>query len=203
MTADTSVKLTYVVTWREISEGLKMQMRHSPVGRWCYRVLWGLCALLALLSVANLLTRGVDAAGLEVWRFLLTACLLVIAIRWLTALALLAYARHLGEHRVTVDADGISIVSERHTHHTNWGFYGRGAESRRVFVLLTPDVWGTGLMVLPKRGLSDPQDAERLRSLITEHLASGSPRRSARGSRSRDESRDAPASHPYTERQES
>ncbi|MEV4994671.1 hypothetical protein [Streptomyces niveus] len=202
MTADTSVKLTYLVTWREISEGLKMQMRHSPVGRWCYRVLWGLCALLALLSVANLLTRGVDAAGLEVWRFLLTACFIVIAIRWLTALALLAYARHLGEHRVTVDADGISIVSERHTHHTNWGFYGRSAESRRVFVLLTPDVWGTGLMVLPKRGLSDPRDSERLRSLITEHLASGSPRRSARGSRSRDESLD-PASNPSTERQES
>ncbi|MFD4699241.1 YcxB family protein [Streptomyces niveus] len=200
MTADTSVKLTYVVTWREISEGLKMQMRHSPVGRWCYRVLWGLCALLALLSVANLLTRGVGAAGLEVWRFLLTACLFVIAIRWLTALALLAYARHLGEHRVTVDADGISIVSERHTHHTNWSFYGRSAESRRVFVLLTPDVWGTGVMVLPKRGLSDPQDSERLRSLFTKHLASGSPRRSARGSR--DESLD-PASNPHTERQES
>lgn len=66
MTADTSVKLTYVVTWREISEGLKMQMRHSPVGRWCYRVLWGLCALLALLSVANLLTRGVDTHA--AWR---------------------------------------------------------------------------------------------------------------------------------------
>lgn len=171
MTADMSVKLTYIVTWREISDGLKIQMRHSPAGRWICRIAWGLIALLGLLTVANLLTRGIDSAGVGLWRFILTVGLILIVIRWLTALALLAYARHLGEHRVTVDADGISTISERHTNQTGWGFYGRSIEGRRVFVLLTPDVWGTGMLVLPKRGLSAPQDSERLRSLITEHLA--------------------------------
>ncbi|MET4921833.1 YcxB family protein [Streptomyces sp. PSRA5] len=170
MTVDGSVRLTYVVTWREISDGLKIQMRHSPVGRWLFRVLWVLVALLSLLSTANLLTRGVDAMGWPVWKFLLTVCLIFIVVRWLTALALLAYARQLGEHRVTIDEDGISTVSERHTNQTNWGFYGRGVEGRRVFVLLTPDIWGTGVLILPKRGLGDPQDSEQLRSLITKHL---------------------------------
>lgn len=171
MTADTSVKLTYVVTWREISDGMKIQMRRSPAGRWVFRVWWVLIALLGLLSLANLLTRGVDAAYVDLWMFPLTVCLVAIAIRWLTALALLAYARHLGEHRVTVDADGISTVSERHTNETSWKFYGRSVESRRVFVLLTPDVWGTGMLILPKRGLATPQDSELLRSLIARHLA--------------------------------
>ncbi|MFF2190804.1 YcxB family protein [Streptomyces sp. NPDC058155] len=170
MTVDGSVKLTYVVTWREISDGLKIQMRHSPVGRWLFRALWVLVALLGLLSTANLLTRGVDAMGWAVWKLLLTLCLIFIVLRWLTALALLAYARHLGEHRVTIDADGISTISERHSNQTNWRFYGRSVESRRVFVLLTPDIWGTGVLILPKRGLGDPQDSEQLRSLITKHL---------------------------------
>ncbi|MFD9872198.1 YcxB family protein [Streptomyces niveus] len=148
-------------------------MRHSPAGRWCYRFLWGLAALLALVSAISLLTGGVDAFDPGMWRFLLIICLLLIAVRWLTALALLAYARHLGEHRVTVDEEGISTVSERHTNRTNWAFYGRSFESRRVFVLITPDVWGTGVLILPKRGLAAPQDAERLRSLIAERLAAG------------------------------
>ncbi|MFD5892492.1 YcxB family protein [Streptomyces sp. NPDC060366] len=170
MTGDVSVQLRYVVTWREISDGLKIQMRHSPAGRWCYRVLWGLGALLALVTAARLLTSGPDAAFLGLWRFFLIACLLLLAVRWLMALALLAYARHLGEHRVTVDEDGISTVSERHTNRTDWGFYGRSVEGPRVFVLITPDVWGTGVLILPKRGLGAPQDSERLRSLITRHL---------------------------------
>ncbi|MEU0692945.1 YcxB family protein [Streptomyces niveus] len=171
MAVDMSVELRYVVTWREISDGMKIQMRHSPAGRWCYRFLWGLAALLALASAISLLTGGVDAFDPGMWSFLLIICLLLVAVRWLTALALLAYARHLGEHRVMVDEEGISTVSERHTNQTNWGFYGRSFESRRVFVLITPDVWGTGVLILPKRGLAAPQDAERLRSLIAEHLA--------------------------------
>ncbi|MFE4367177.1 hypothetical protein ACFRMN_02785 [Streptomyces sp. NPDC056835] len=170
MAVDMSVRLTYVVTWREISDGLKIQLRYSPVGRWCYRVLWGLGVFLGCVIVANLLTRGIDAVGAGVWRFLLIACLLLAAFRWLTALALLGYARHLGEHRVTVDSSGIRTTTERHKHETGWQFYGRGFEGRRVFVLLTPDVWGAGVLILPKRGLAAPQDADRLRELIAGHL---------------------------------
>lgn len=168
MSVDMSVQLRYVVTWREISDGLKIQMRHSPAGRWCYRVLWGLGGLLVLVTAGNLLTGG--SVGLGMWRFFLIACLLLVVVRWLMALGLAGYARHLGEHRVTVGGDGISTVSDRHTNRTDWGFYGRSVEARRVFVLITPDAWGTGVLILPKRGLGTPQDSERLRALITEHL---------------------------------
>lgn len=171
MAVDVPVQLTYVVTWREISDGLKMQMRHSPAGRWCYRILLGLVALLALLSATNLLLRGLDHVGLAAWKLVLIVFCLSVAFRWLMALALLAYARHLGEHRVTVDEDGINVVSDRNTTRMDWKFYGRSVEGRRVFVLLTPDVWGTGVLLLPKRGLAAPQDSERLRSLIARRLA--------------------------------
>ncbi|MEV7994992.1 hypothetical protein AB0O67_24705 [Streptomyces sp. NPDC086077] len=170
MTVDAPVQLTYVVTWREISDGLKIQLRHSPVGRWLHRGLWAAAVLLGAVITANLLTRGVDAPGVGLWKVLAIAWLSLVAFRWLMALALLAYARHLGEHRVTVDESGIQTVSVRHTLHTGWGFYGRAVEGRRVFVLLTPDVWGTGVMILPKSGLGSPQESERLWSLITSHL---------------------------------
>ncbi|MFD0037985.1 YcxB family protein [Streptomyces anulatus] len=171
MAVDVSVQLTYVATWREISDGLKMQLRHSPVGRWCHRILWGLCAILGVATAANVMTKGVDAAGVGVWKILLIAYLSLVAFRWLMALALLGYARHLGEHRVTVDDSGIRTATERHANDTAWRFYGRYVEGRRVFVLLTPDVWGTGVMVLPKRGLDAPQDSEPLRELLARHLA--------------------------------
>ncbi|MBM7437198.1 YcxB family protein [Streptomyces sp. HB132] len=170
MAVDVSVQLTYVVTWREVSDGLRMQLRHSTVGRWAHSVLCGLGALLGLVILADLLTGGVSAAGWGVLRFLLTVCLLGVAFHWLMALAVLGYARHMGEHRVTVGASGFRIVTERNTNEIGWQFYGRCVEGRRIFVLLTPDVWGAGVMVLPKRGLSAPQDCDRLRELIAGHL---------------------------------
>ncbi|WP_406453940.1 YcxB family protein [Streptomyces sp. NBC_00876] len=171
MTDDVPVQLTYTVTWREISDGLKIQFRYSPVGRWCHRVLWGLAAFLGFLIVVNVAARGVDSVGSGVWNLFLISCFALMALRWLMALALLGYAKHLGEHRVTVDASGIRTVTERHTHETRWNFYGRCVEGRRVIALITPDVWGTGVLVLPKRGLATPQDADRLRELIARQLA--------------------------------
>ncbi|MFG2284505.1 hypothetical protein ACGFOU_00255 [Streptomyces sp. NPDC048595] len=94
--------------------------------------------------------------------------IIMIACRWPMALGLLGYVRHLGEHRVTVDPSGIGTVSERHTNHTE--SYGRCVGGRRVFVLLTPDVWGAGVPILPKRGLSTPQDTERMRELLAAAL---------------------------------
>ncbi|MFJ6630134.1 YcxB family protein [Streptomyces sp. NPDC091376] len=170
MATDVSVQFTYTVTLREISDGLKLQMRHSPAGRWVCRVLWVVGIFLGLVIVANVATRGINSPALGVLRFTVTVVLIMIACRWLMALALLGYARHLGEHRVTVDRRGIGTVSERHTNHTGWEFYGRCVESRRVFVLLTPDVWGAGVLLLPKRGLSAPQDTERMRELLAAAL---------------------------------
>ncbi|MET9670867.1 hypothetical protein ABZY19_36885 [Streptomyces sp. NPDC006475] len=170
MTADVSVQLTYTVTLREIADGVKLQIRHSPVGRWVFRVLRAVGIFLGLVIAINVAANGFDSPALGLLRSIVTVVIIMIAIRWLMALALLGYARHLGEHRVTVDQSGISTVSNRHTNHTGWEFYGRSIEDRRVFVLLTPDIWGTGVLMLPKRGLSGPQDTERLRELLAAGL---------------------------------
>ncbi|MCX4824616.1 YcxB family protein [Streptomyces sp. NBC_01142] len=170
MTADVSVQFTYTVTLREIADGLKLQLRHSPVGRWGYRVLRVVGIFLALVIAINVAAKGIDSPALGLLQFTVTVIVIMIACRWLMALGLLGYARHLGEHRVTVDQSGIGTVSERHTNHTGWEFYGRCIEGRRVFVLLTPDVWGAGVLILPKRGLSAPQDTERMRELLAAAL---------------------------------
>ncbi|MEU1347365.1 YcxB family protein [Streptomyces sp. NPDC005795] len=170
MAVDVPVQLTYTVTWREISDGLKIQLRHSPIGRWCHRIMWGLGAFFAFAVVATVLTRGIGAVDASTWIAFLVTCLLLAGVRWVSALGLLGYARHLGEHRVTVDASGIRTVTERHTQETGWQFYGRCVEGRRVFVLLTPDASRAGVMILPRRGLAAPQDSDRLRELIAAHL---------------------------------
>ncbi|MGW0553643.1 hypothetical protein ACWDZ6_05485 [Streptomyces sp. NPDC002926] len=189
MTADVSVQFTYTVTLREIADGLRLQMRHSPVGRWGCRVLWAVGIFLGLVVAINVAAKGIDSPALGVLRFTVTVIVIMIASRWLMALGLLGYARHLGEHRVTVDQSGIGTVSERHTNHTGWEFYGRCVEGRRVFVLLTPDVWGAGVLILPKRGLSTPQDTERMRELIAAALIDQHSVRAARkkGSDQREE----------------
>ncbi|WP_327676879.1 YcxB family protein [Streptomyces sp. NBC_00467] len=180
MSTDVPVQFTYTVTLREISDGLKLQMRHSPAGRWAFRVLWGVGIFLGLVIAINVAIKGTDSPALGVLRLMVTVIVIAIVCRWLMALGLLGYARHLGEHRVTLDPSGISTVSVRHTNHTGWEFYGRWVEGRRVFVLLTPDVWGAGVLILPKRGLSTPQDAERVRELLVAGLVD---RRSVRAAR--------------------
>ncbi len=127
-------------------------------------------AFFAFAVAATVQARGIAAVNASTWACLLITCILLVAVRRLTALGLLGYARHLGEHRVTVDASGIRIETERHTQETGWQFYGRCVEGRRVFVLLTPDASRSGVMILPKRGLASPQDSDRLRELITAHL---------------------------------
>ncbi|MFF3245373.1 hypothetical protein ACFYWY_16970 [Streptomyces sp. NPDC002870] len=64
MTADVSVQFTYTVTLREISDGLKLQMRHSPVGRWGYRVLWVVGIFLGLVIAINVAAKGIDSPAL-------------------------------------------------------------------------------------------------------------------------------------------
>ncbi|WP_326734075.1 hypothetical protein [Streptomyces sp. NBC_01022] len=80
MAVDVSVQLTYTVTWREISDGLKIQMPHSPVGRWCHRIMWVLGAFLAFAIAATVLSRGIGAVDASTWSAFLAICLLLAGV---------------------------------------------------------------------------------------------------------------------------
>lgn len=43
-------------------------------------------------------------------------------------------------------------------------------ETPELFVLLSDDKQATGLTLLPKRGLRDPGDLDRLRAVLDRHL---------------------------------
>ncbi|MDV5145558.1 YcxB family protein [Streptomyces sp. SBC-4] len=51
-----------------------------------------------------------------------------------------------------------------------WALLPRYVETPRLFVLLTAKQSGTGFAYLPKRGLADPADADRLRAILDRNI---------------------------------
>ncbi|WP_405902414.1 hypothetical protein OG696_06745 [Streptomyces sp. NBC_00656] len=80
--------------------------------------MWGLGAFLAFAIATTVLTQCIEAVDASTWSAFMVSCLLLVAVRQMTPLGLLGYARHLREHRVTVDASGIRTVTEWHTQET-------------------------------------------------------------------------------------
>lgn len=76
-----------------------------------------------------------------------------------------------GEYHAVFDGAGIRITSALMKDVNEWSMYSRYAETKDCFVLLH---WRTGrpalVLVVPKRGLSDPADVDRLRALLDQQL---------------------------------
>ncbi|MFF3910143.1 hypothetical protein ACFYZJ_30160 [Streptomyces sp. NPDC001848] len=78
--------------------------------------------------------------------------------------------QHQGLVRATVDEAGVRMVGSQAESTSAWGNFGSYAESKRVFILRSPDRVGRCAMVLAKRGAADPADVDRLRTLLDQHL---------------------------------
>ncbi len=76
-----------------------------------------------------------------------------------------------GEARAVVDEDGARWTSRDTETTIRWALLSRYAETPRLFVLFTDRTSGTGFAYLPKRGLADGADADRLRALLDRHAA--------------------------------
>ncbi|MER7515722.1 YcxB family protein [Streptomyces sp. NPDC126499] len=165
------MELVYTPTREDLVDAVRVQMRYGP-----FRVLRRLipvAAVLAFLAAALLLTgpREPDVGGavLLAGLGLLVVVLMPLAVR-LTARQVYAMVARQGEHRASVDEDGVRWVTGISETAARWQLTPRYIETPTQFVLLSGDKGGAGVAALPKRGLADPADVERLRALLDRHL---------------------------------
>ncbi|MER6612395.1 YcxB family protein [Streptomyces xantholiticus] len=165
-----AVALAYEPTARDMASALRARMRATPSGRRTRRLLLfagvlgtGCFALLALLDAMTWrlwLMMGVGALAF--------GCLYLVP--QLQARQLHQMAALQGEFRAVVDDNGIRLTTRDSDATTNWSVYSRYVEADDVFVLLTGDKHGVGIMVLPKRGAAEPAVVERLRGMLDRHI---------------------------------
>lgn len=168
-----------------VSIGLHFTMRASDlwhgtmvIGRtrpWRFAGYWAIVLAVAAICAYMLdwsFTHGFGLPGPAGWAIDLLVIVGVVTLAWSRQFAVAARAQ--GEVRVTVDDDGVRMANARAASDNPWTFYDRSVETDHAFILVRNE--GRGLRQftpLPKRGLSDPADVDRLRETIRDRIGAG------------------------------
>ncbi|MBT2368249.1 YcxB family protein [Streptomyces sp. ISL-10] len=166
-----TVTLVYEPTTADMKGALDARARSTPSGRRTRRLLLftgvvGLC-LVALTVVSGDIDTTRLVAGVATTFFAFGSLYLLPRAQ---ARQLQQLAVRQGEFRATVDAKGIRLTTRDSEATSRWDLYPRYAETDELFVLLTADKHGVGVMLLPKRGVPAPDDVDRLRDLLDRHV---------------------------------
>ncbi|MGW0117018.1 YcxB family protein [Streptomyces sp. NPDC003327] len=166
------VELTYSAVLADVREAVRVTLR---VARWWRALRWlayGSAALAFTVAALELLLPGEPEAG-TVARMTglgVAAVVVVHLMTWaVTQSFYLAARAQGGEATAVVDAEGGRWTSRNADTTIRWAMLPRYAETDRLFVLLTPRRTGSGFAYLPKAGLADPTDVDRLRALLDRH----------------------------------
>lgn len=167
------VSLTYTATAEDIRHGMRVRARAATglASKATLLFVVGLVAvaLLVLLSVA--LTEGLTT---RTWTWLTVYALMVAVILLVVPRTrkrqYQRVADQLGTTRVSVDDAGLRLEGPHGTSTNNWSAYGSFVETEQAFVLMSPDKKRIVFTMLPKRGLTEPSDAERLRKILARHV---------------------------------
>ncbi|MFF5634776.1 YcxB family protein [Streptomyces sp. NPDC012825] len=166
------MELAYSADFGEVHEAVRARLRATrwwPLLRWSA---YGACVLTVLVSVLALLPPAPEP-GTAVLLVALGAVAVTCAelVPWATARSLYRLIGAQGEARAVVDEDGGRWTSRDTETTIRWALLPRYVETPRLFVLFTDRTSGTGFAYLPKRGLADAADADRLRALLDRHAA--------------------------------
>lgn len=162
------VELRYRPEVEDFTSALRARSRVSRTG-WIQRWLPFVLGFGVLVEVVPLVT-GSGHVSPGMLTTMAVALTLLLLMPWLQARTVKRLAERQGEFRVTVSDAGVTVVNDNVTASVRWAAQPRYRETSRVFVLLSDDRHATGFTMLPKRGLADPADADRLRSLLDRHL---------------------------------
>ncbi|WP_324784282.1 YcxB family protein [Streptomyces sp. H51] len=133
---------------------------------------------IGVIAVASVLNTALSVAGsrkpdwfLLIW-MPLVAVLLLCMPRF-QARAFLKLAVRNGTYRATVADAGLTMATDNSTTSVDWAAQPRYRETEDAFITYSDDKNASCFTVLPKRGLPDPADADRLRAILDRHLTRG------------------------------
>ncbi|MDF3297417.1 YcxB family protein [Streptomyces tropicalis] len=161
------VELEYRPTGKDFTAALRQRSRIARSRR-AQKLSVLLAAVVFAIEVAQALTGG----GVHWFPMLWAPCfvLLLVASPWLQGRQFLKLAARNGTFRVTVSDAGVTVATEHSTTSIGWPAQPRYRETPEIFVTFSDDKNASCFTVLPKRGLQDPADADRLREILDRHL---------------------------------
>ncbi|MHB9847737.1 YcxB family protein [Streptomyces sp. Tue6028] len=159
-----AVQLTYRPQPADTLVGLRVRAR---IKRWGLLLRSVFLALWVGQWLAGTISRGsADVVSTALFLFVV---LVVVGYPRLQAAQVQRTVGWQGEYRTTVSPAGISTSSDHGTLTQKWSVLQGYRETRGHFVLLSRDPNIMCLEVLPKHGLSTPDDVDRLRALLDRH----------------------------------
>ncbi|WP_351231965.1 YcxB family protein [Streptomyces sp. NPDC002133] len=159
------VQLVYLPKPADTLVGLRVRERIKRM----HLVRGAFLALFAAVWLLPVVARGrADVVQTALWLF-------IVLVIWGYPRIQAAHVQRIvgwqGEYHVTVSEAGISCTNDHSTLTQNWSLFQGHRETAGHFVLLSRDPNIMVLDVLPKRGLSAPGEADRLRALLDRNVA--------------------------------
>ncbi|MER7465105.1 YcxB family protein [Streptomyces sp. NPDC097981] len=166
-----AVELVYRTTTADIAQAIRVRDANTAAGRrrrWLFPLTGALALLLAVQAIAEEGRFGPRAAGFTagavvLWTFVLFG-------HRLQARAFAGLLEKAGETRTVVDGSGLVVRTAAAESRTGWSAQPTYAETRDAFVMLSDDKAAVCMTVLPKRGVQDPADVDRLRAVLDVNL---------------------------------
>ncbi|MEU0401333.1 YcxB family protein [Streptomyces sp. NPDC006197] len=157
------VELVYRPTRADILTGVLVRERLRRL----HLFRWGLVALFAAGALLTLTARRTSATSVVLAVF---CAVLIWAMPRLQAHHVLRTVSWQGEYRTSVSESGLTAETAHVSLLQRWSVFRGYRETRDHLVLFSRDPNILLVEVLPLRGLRTPEDAERLRALVGEHL---------------------------------
>ncbi|MET7493854.1 YcxB family protein [Streptomyces sp900116325] len=167
--AERPVELAYRHTVDDLAAAIRTRAKTTRTGLFRRRLR---IFTLVVTAVGFLLSTLGDGHGDTPWQLYLALAFVAFmaAVPRLQARQLHRLSERQGDFRVVVDETGIRLTTAHSSGTLDWHLYPRYVETPELFVLLSADKSAVGVVVLPKRGLSNPEDAGRLRTILDRHL---------------------------------
>ncbi|MGW4199992.1 YcxB family protein [Streptomyces sp. NPDC004726] len=171
-TTDTAVALVYQPMARDIMTAAKLQRWRTSAGRGQFAATAAALVVCAGVAAVRLLDTGSVNDGvfasLAIFGVYIGA-LLAFTPRMLAGQGIKLWGP-LGTFHTVVDGSGIRMTSQVYAQAVAWPAVERYAETAELFVLLSRKPSAAGLVILPKRGIQEPADMDRLRGVLDERL---------------------------------
>jgi len=166
--AQDAVELVYRPAVEDFTSALRARLRLSRRGRF---QLW-LPYVMGFLLVGEviIITTGADGVAPAPMAGIALGAVVLALSPWLQARQFHRLTERQGVFRTTVTQAGVTVATDTTTASVTWAAQPRYVETPRGFVLFSADKYATGFTMLPKHGLGDPGDADRLRALLDRHL---------------------------------